>query len=272
MTGAILNQLIDKIRRFPIKMSAIGIFKSLLIVAVLALPGVAQDGDWTYTTLIFPVGNDNPDQFGFIEPDDTGPGVGPKSMILHSRYAYVTDQVHGHVKRIDLTSGILITSPALSDRPRIAWPGDIAIFDSLLYVTSLVKSIYVLGVDLEHLYTMPLLYDTQPYFIEIGDDSLLVCETICDHPTVVYSPDSIVALKDTSMIFYFNKTPHGKRYILDEDSISLETDVYTLALSSPFPNIFENLDAINIDFNDSTLVYFDINQEKFMLHIYRRRW
>jgi len=233
----------------------------------------ANGKEWVSDKLTFPVNNEESEQFGYLPPTNSGPGVGPQSIILHGRYAYVADAVHGNVKRIDLITRAVKVSPDLATPARLAWPTDIAVMKSRVYVASSVDRLHILDEDLTLLDTKQLLPGNDPFFLYVSEDSLILYQTVGENLWVIYSPDSLVLSRDTTLVVDWF-APHGRSYSLIKDSLSqmIETCFYTLKLDGAFPLIFDKLDAINIDFNDSTLVYFDIDETRFELHVYTRAW
>ncbi|MCD6249707.1 MAG: hypothetical protein J7J98_05180 [candidate division Zixibacteria bacterium] len=224
--------------------------------------------------LTFRASNDEPELFGYVPPDHTGPGIGVKSITLYGRYAYVTDEVHGNIKRINLTTSHVEVSPALYTPARLAWPADIAMMKSLIYVASRVGRLYILDDDLSVLATKELLHDNEPVFIPVSDSSLTLFYDGYNTMWIIHSPDSIVLHRDTAFEIDYWNAPRGKMYKV-EDSIqpnTFETDSYSVQLKGVFPGNDAGLDAFNVDFNDSTLVYYDIDASELVITVYKRGW
>jgi hypothetical protein len=131
----------------------------------------------------------------------------------------------------------------------------------------------VLTADLDYVNTLQLPAGDDPYVVQVADNTVLVYQTVGDHLVAIYSPDSVVQMADTSFL-YSVRTPQGKEYSFHTETAphTVTTETYTVALESELSEVPNKLDAIYLDYNDSTMVYFDVDDTSFVLNVYKRGW
>ena len=119
----------------------------------------------------FEYDNQDETKFGvkFVEHDLP---IGQPSLVLQGDTCYVVDAFHNNVKKIDLISGA-IASGAKFPGPRV-WLYDIMIFNSKLFVSSELDTIYVFSKNLELLEKRAIMRGRSSFVRKFGDDSLSI--------------------------------------------------------------------------------------------------
>jgi hypothetical protein len=200
--------------------------------------------------VILPVNNRDYEKIGFelITGDESN---GVKSIILKDTVIYLLDAFHNNIKKINLITGKVKSSLPLSNKK--AWLRDLAVFDKKLFVTTDVEANYILDLNLNLIKTFKLPTQTK-YVYKVFKDSLLI-----------YDLGKIIAINNAGTVLDTRnedidilKMAHGKKYTIQGNTIN--TEYGTAHINSSFPYTWKNYyDAINIDFNNKELVYFEVN-------------
>lgn len=229
----------------------------------------AMPSEYQMKTFTFPVDNNCPQCFGY-KTYEHDMSVGPASIIIHENFAYVTDRVHGNVKRIDLETGELAAGPRVNNSYN-PWLNDIAIFNGKIYVTSDLDSVHVLDMNLKPLYAF-YLGRGEKYFTRIQDENFEILIELEDRKVVIDKSDAIVSAIDKVINLDIIIQPHGKKYeiIKKGDKQFIKNQYDLVALQTPYSYNFNDYDAFRIDFTENRLVYFDVNDSTFTLYVYNK--
>jgi hypothetical protein len=196
------------------------------------------------------VNNRDYEKIGFelITGDESN---GVKSIILEDTVIYLLDAFHNNIKKINLITGKVKSSLRLSNKK--AWLRDLAVFDKKLFVTTDLEANYILDLNLNLIKTFKLPMQTK-YVYKVFKDSLL----IYDLGKVIAINNAGTVLDTRNEDIDILKMAHGKKYTIHGDTIN--TEYGTAHINSSFPYTWKKYyDAINIDFNNKELVYFEVN-------------
>ncbi len=97
-------------------------------------------------TFCYQIG-ENSDSFGYDVFEETGEINSVVSIKIVNKYIYLSDAVHGNVKRLDLESGELIASEKLDTDS--SWINSLAYYNDLLYVFTFKGNVYLLDKNLK---------------------------------------------------------------------------------------------------------------------------
>ncbi len=269
---------------------------NLIIVLFLSLSCKVKKQDFTNqhghnalsnATLIgefnFDVSNENPNNIGYrVWETDENEGI--KSICVSNGYVYMTDVYHNNIKKVNLETGKIIAGPRI---PRIeghfddkVWLRDIAVFNDIIYVTSDLGYVFLLDRNLNFFGKIQIGVG-QPYFFSKSKEELNVFlkseqnEDMSVEVSLLRISESgkhkkikeLLSMKDFNKRTknYYSK---GQLIRIGNDNMQIETDywIVDLPLSIPF---IEEYDAFNIDFNKTTLAYFNTTTEKLKLSVYK---
>lgn len=252
---------------FNIKISHILIF----IILIVPLKFVAQEHNMKAKNYKLKIDNSDFTKIGY-KSYETDQSRGPVSICLVKQFIYLVDNYHGNVKEIDILNGEITNSSAKLSSKKNPWPRDIAYFNEKFYVTCDIDSIYILNKRLEALSKIPILGNSPKYFTNITRDSIgIYIEN--EYKLIYLKKNNLISnhIKSIELTPYLDA--HGKKYAIyqklnNEDFI--KTEFLDFKLEDIFPDISTKYDAINIDFDENTLVYFDINEEYLELFVYMK--
>jgi hypothetical protein len=221
---------------------------------------------------VFPIDNAKPGSFGYENYDDDE-DVTASVICLSDCFAYVLDVYHNNVKRINIDDGTISISPRLGSRPT-QWLCDVVVFHNRVYVGDSFDSIFVLSLQLTPLQSIPTPGRDYKFFVDVSPEHL----TVWHQPQ--WGDDSLVKIDTLGHVgaavpavnadFDLYGAAHGKEYKV-YDSVGVwyvRAGSATIKLQRPFPFLGERLAAINVDYDDSTLVFFDVNEREFTLYVY----
>lgn len=248
----------------------------LVVVAVMAVILC-----WSATSCAFPdstvlhvftfrVDNSKPEAIGYIN-NHSGPepdwDIAIQSIYLDGNQAFLVDQYHGNVKRIDLLTGQMISSDKVSTRP-YPWIRDVAVFHDKVYVSDDFDSIFVFNKDLSRALAFSICSRSPKFFIAITPQMLDVYVQLKDTIAHIDTMNQIVGYEDGHLYPY--DLAHGKKYEIctKNGKQYFKADNIDLELTKPIPDLTCCYDAINVDFNSRYLVYFDANEKEFTLYVY----
>jgi len=97
--------------------------------------------------MVFNLSSENPDSLGLIY---TPEAVSIEAIKIVDDFAYLSDPIHGNIKKICLKSGYMISSNPLENERFEFYLQEIAYFNSLLYVLTHRKKIFRLTTDLKY--------------------------------------------------------------------------------------------------------------------------
>lgn len=233
---------------------------------------------------IFKVNNDNPRQIGYKTYTDDE-SIGVKGICVDGEFAYISDVYHTCIKRINITTGELLSSKPLSNLPSDKsgiWLRDVTVFNNKIYVTSDMSLIYVFSLDLELIQSIPVLNGRKN--IESIDEKsieiLLFDNQLADKSIektlflIDKNGDTSTIKRQTPILEYqkilSQKRVQGKSFqkYSTNNTYYFKNEYCIIQLSNPIPDI-KTYDASNLNFNFKTLVFFDSNPEEFTLYIYK---
>lgn len=233
---------------------------------------------------IFKVNNDNPRQIGYKTYTDDE-SIGVKGICVDGEFAYISDVYHTCIKRINITTGELLSSKPLSNLPSDKsgiWLRDVTVFNNKIYVTSDMSLIYVFSLDLELIQSIPVLNGRKN--IESIDEKsieiLLFDNQLADKSIektlflIDKNGDTSTVKRQTPILEYqkilSQKRVQGKSFqkYSTNNKYYFKNEYCIIELSNPIPDI-KTYDASNLNFNFKTLVFFDSNPEEFTLYIYK---
>lgn len=233
---------------------------------------------------IFKVNNNNPRQIGYKTYTDDE-SIGVKGICVDGEFAYISDVYHTCIKRINITTGELLSSKPLSNLPSDKsgiWLRDVTVFNNKIYVTSDMSLIYVFSLDLELIQSIPVLNGRKN--IESIDEKsieiLLFDNQLADKSIektlflIDKNGDTSTIKRQTPILEYqkilSQKRVQGKSFqkYSRNNKYYFKNEYCIIELSNPIPDI-KNYDASNLNFNFKTLVFFDSNPEEFTLYVYK---
>ena len=236
-------------------------FAALILLVSACSNFGAEKQNLRLTYYEFSFDNSNPSFFGFelIENDES---VGPKSIIIYNKFAFIVDTYHSNIKRVNLLNGELISSPKLEEQR--AWLRDIIEHNGKLYVLADLNQNFILDKNLNLLSTFALPSGPK-YGIGKKDGYLSI-----------YSGGKLLLLGQneeligTETAFYdVINQPRNKVFHVNDSIITTEYgQFYHEGL---FETTWKFYDSINFDYDDSKLVFFVINTHKITLYIINKR-
>ena len=197
---------------------------------------------------------------------------GPISIYLANRSVYLVDNFYGNVKEININNGEITNFSVKLSNKRNPWPRDITYFNDKFYISSDLDSIYILNKELKLEGRIPILFNSPKYFSHITKDSIGIY--IENESELLYlKKDNLISNHKTKIEFSPFLEAHGKKYSIYKSSNNqdfIKTKFFNYKLKNSFPDIFTKFNAINIDFNEKTLVYYDVNENIFELYVYMK--
>jgi hypothetical protein len=233
---------------------------------------------------IFKVNNADPLQIGYKTYTDDE-SIGVKGICVDGEYAYITDVYHTSIKRINITTGELLSSKPLSNLPSDKsgiWLREISVFNNKIYVTSDMSSIYVFSLELELIQSIPVLKGRKKIeSINEKNIEILLYENQLADKSIEKTLFSIDKNGDTSTIkrqmpiqeykkVLSQKRVQGKSFqeYSKNNRYYLKNEYCIIELSNPIPDI-NTYDARNLNFDFTSLVFFDSTPAEFTLCVYK---
>ncbi len=271
---------------------------SLILSVILITSCLNQKSDLnTYSTVVknetikegnfykkwsFKIDNENAESIGYkIYTDDESIGI--KSICIEGEYIYVTDVYHTSIKQININTGEMKSSKSLSSLPADEsgiWLRDIAVFNDKIYVTADRNMIYVFSKDLNLLQSIPTskgrknIESVGQNAIEIFlKDEQLPDKSIEKTLLSIDEKGNVSTIKKQIPIQEHTKKQlqlQGKEYktYTKSDKNYFECEYGTIELKNPIPEIKE-YGAGNLNFNSTTLVYYNSTPTEFTLYVYK---
>jgi len=236
----------------------LALFNALSIMILLQHPVCLGQSQRVIT---FQTNNSDPAQFGYECRENGGPGVGPCSIAVNGEVAFVVDNYHDNIKKLDLASGSIQTTNRSTSAEHKRWFRDVTVLHDKVIVSSDLDFLYVYDVDLRLLDSLYVKRGAS-YFRWL-DDSLTLCSPFDGTTYRVFVREGKVTVETSGASFYemsqFVTTAHGRNYrmINRDDSWRLQSRNSTFKLLRKIHTV-ECYDAINIDISGESLVYFEI--------------
>jgi len=219
------------------------------------------------------VGNSDSSLIGYEAPSEAaGFGSGPGAIDIWDKYAFIADTYHNNIKRLDLETGAVITSPHFlpDDVPPVH---DVAVKDGSVYVVNRSDTLYVLNQDLSLSGKIPLLssfWRTRHMFLHR-----------MNRPVEIYIPRTMTATVSGSEVKY-DSSQHDFEYherLLVSRSVSTSSNLdstrwyaqlpngASLQLEEPLPQL-DLWWATNTAFDSTRFAYFYASPREFKVHVY----
>ncbi len=171
-----------------------------------------QDTLWTvqYKTLRFIYNNEDSTKFGvqFVEHDLP---IGEAALVIDDRFAFIVDQYHNNIKRIDLETGQIISSKKLSQKRLFL--NDIVIFRNLLYVSTELDTIFVLGKDFSKETKFFLKKGRSSFSRIFGIDSLILFYPDLQEYITLSGENKLINERKVSFIERGNEVFYKNKYV-----------------------------------------------------------
>lgn len=266
---------------------------NVIILLMFFIGCSSHQGDMAHDTIqkqstsfkkwVFKVDNNNSNSIGYkIYTDDESIGV--KGICIDGDYVYITDVYHTNIKRINTSTGEIKSSKSLSVLPADdagVWLRELAVFNDKIYAPADRDTIYVFSKDLSLLQSIPVKNREKKYIesidtngIEIffnnyestgkaGEITLLFVNKKGEVSTIKKQIQKEEEKQQSETTIqgkpFKTYTKNGKDYF--------ECEYGTIELKTPIPEIKE-YGALNLNFNSSTLVYFNSTPTEFILYVY----
>jgi|GEM_PF-2383445 len=225
------------------------------------------------------VGNSDSSFIGYEGSSEaTGFGSGPGAIDIWEKYAFIADTYHNNIKRLDLETGEVITSPRFlsPDAPPVQ---DVAVKDGSVYVLNMSDTLYRLDKDLNLERKVPLLerfWRTSQNFLHRWNQ-----------PVEIYvSPFMMATLLPSGIKYDSSEHDRGHQEIRDQQdrlwayrkiALSSNTDStrwYAQLPNGAFLQLEEPLQqmdlwwAMNTAVDSTRFAYFYAAPKEFKVHVY----
>jgi hypothetical protein len=229
---------------------------------------------------VFKINNRDPQSFGFSPSGYGGPGDGASAIVLHDTMVFIYDSHYRNIKKVDIGSG-KITKISHLGYPRGFT--DIAVLGDKILVGGDRNYLYILNTDLDLTDSIAIpaegeSYDERwswihdgKYFEWSGSDLFLGNGSVAIQILPRGNSVEFGLVKEMNLTeSLIDTTAHGKSYSVERknDSWLLENEYGTVMLNMKLPKL-RDYDGVNIDFDSSRVVFFDVNLEKLTLYVCR---
>lgn len=225
-------------------------------------------------TYRFIVNNNKENEFGFIE-ENGDESIGVRGIAMDHEYIFLSDPVHGNIKRIDIEEGVLLTSKKLTSNKKIR---QVTIFNDLVFLITDSDTCYILTKSLE--LKSQLVINDYRWVKDVFSKS--------DKKLILYRPIEDVNQDETGQIQMnvveisatgdinkrslswsykdFEKTPYSSRNSHFE---GWHYEVHDNVFKNQFgkfeikgiPNTFKYYDSKNICFDKNRIAYFEVTSQ-----------
>ncbi|MBW6480984.1 MAG: hypothetical protein K0B37_16255 [Bacteroidales bacterium] len=245
--------------------------------------------------MVFNLTSENPDSLGLTYAPEA---VSIESIKIVGDFAYLSDPVHGNIKKICLKSGYMISSNPLENERFEFYLQEIAYFKSLLYVITHRNKIFRLTTDMEYVdsFFLPDSYQNNIYLYSdrgaalilfsdgrndfIIDEKTRPSEYVVDEKTKIYQRRlhidyQLNFLYDT--LSFQNHSEYRKWITSIRGSlIKIEDKPFYLCNDKKYEvpkdfkagRFFGGALGRNIDCSEQYLTFFDISLEEKKLYLY----
>ena len=204
---------------------------------------------------------DNGDSTSFgVEFFDHGFPLGQPSLALDNEVVYVVDAFHNNIKKINLNTGSLVSSEALSKKRLLL--NDIIIFDDALYVSSELDTIFVLNSDLDVIKRFSLNKGRSTFTRSYADDSLIVFYPDSQEYLTLSKDDRIVRERVASYEERGKETFFKNKLVKDIGENLYQTNVGIVFTKE---DLFQN----DVDFDSTYVVAIRQDTSDMVLSIFR---
>jgi hypothetical protein len=263
------------------------IVPAVIIVVILSFPSCNFPGQEkklnlndtivTCNTISLKIDNSDLKCIGYGEADE-GFVISIVSICLRGDFIYMADEIHKNIKKIDLNTSHVTSSPILSKNNHYKFFNDIGFFNNRIYVSTVGDTIFTLNEDLSDIsiLTLPFngIYPT--YIMDSDDESLTLMTQVIDSTFTLNNRNQVLNSRkstdkeESRLLYRFNLS---KGILKDKDFVfkKLNNKEYltindkTVILCEPFRYEY---DAINLDFDKNRVVIFNVDPKKFKLFIY----
>jgi hypothetical protein len=205
--------------------------------------------------------------FGFYISEEAEPGEGINSISFNPDYVFLSDGLLRNIKRIDVNTGEVLVGTNLDYSPI-----DVQVCDTTVFVLTRDTVLFLMDLKLERRKELSIA-SGEKYFVWSEASSLgvyypsekkvqnLDCSTFnLGHPETS-QPKQVTGL---------GKSRGADYSIVNEGSNQFVITKYgRIRLRSAYDEVYRLYNAINIAFDDSMLVHYSINRDRFFLEIYK---
>lgn len=150
-------------------------------------------------TISLKIDNSDSSKIGYGKADD-GFVISIVSLCLRGDFVYLVDEIHKNIKKIDLNTSQVTSSPILSKTKHYKFLNDIGFFDKRIYVSTVGDIVYTLNEDLleTNFFTLPStnLYPT--YIMNSNDDSITLMTQVIDSAYIIHKNNQILNSRKTT--------------------------------------------------------------------------
>jgi|GEM_PF-5494084 len=204
--------------------------------------------------------------FRFSKSDES---VGPASILLNDSLVYITDVIHNSLKVINVYNGKIINN-IIFDTTYCMWLRDIIIYNDLVYITSDRNRLYRITKDFKVIDEIEIDGEytglKDKYFIIVNKDTLLDTDRnyfILPYSSKLVKYEGKVDVKGLNIDFQRK----GFKFTIDKNTLSFKNKY--IVLNEKIPNVHNYYSGNNIDFNDTSLVYFSITKKTLTINYYQ---
>lgn len=239
-------------------------------------------------TFVFKVDNKDSGatQFGYFAAQNDA-HVGVRGIALEGQYVYLSDTWHKSIKKVDIQKGEIVASKTLNARNKFTL-ADVTVFNDKLFVITDDTVVFVLDKNLTLLNTLSVPQDYNKNLGEYKPIYWQTQDTLILHPELEHGeqlsdfriPVKLIYIDKNNRVTseikilkpneFYDKRNYikGKSYkeFQQDEKYYFKTDYGNLPLPSAIPAL-KRYGAINFDFNENTLVYFDMDSTKFELTV-----
>jgi hypothetical protein len=257
------------------------IFCFFLLTILLSFSGFSQNlhgydsvknTDFSYTKIVYDIDNSDLSKFGLYKKG-MDEGIGVQSIYLFNSKIYIVDKYHRNIKILNLNSNSIGVSKAF---PFLI--EDVFAINDKFYLIGFFEKCYILDSTLNPLdsFNLPLGTKGHKNVVGIFSDSAQI-SFLDNHFFTINTAGNILRTWDYyDEISTYNKHvqyTHGKPFRIEykDDSVYIQTSFFYLKLKTIYPYTSNYYTSMNLDFNENMLVLFEINQNEFILHLYKRK-
>lgn len=216
--------------------------------------------------------NNRPMDFGFTPIGIGGPGIGPISIAITEKFAYILDAYYDNIKKVDLSNGRIVGITSQGRSGYLRGYSDVVCTGRYLLALANIGYLYVFSSDLDMIDSLrvPVEVGSHNYFCWSHGDSLFAVTEMPLRRYKVVMHGKFPSLVDSGNVqdpASWDTTAHDKYYRTGagRDSMMFTNSFVTLALPVPLPMISDYV-AINLDFDSSRLVFFDVSRKRLDLY------
>lgn len=220
--------------------------------------------------------SDEKDSIGYSVFKNTGEIISISDIKIVNDYAFLSDPVHGNIKRIDLRSGIMKASVILNKD--LSWISSLSFFNDLLHVFTIDGKVFLFDINLNYKGNFSINTYSYIYVYTVTKDELIVYR----YPSDIYQNNGNYLKRiiiDKSRAFRFDtislnnnellallRRENGKE-VLDNDSLVFETNDFKFEIPGNLEKV-KDYQCKNVDYSDNYIVTFTVDKQRLLLRVY----